>query len=208
VRRSEWIEKAIRNGLNDREAAVAANLAQEAGARWDPEPEPAEALTHAELDAIGSAAILAWSAANPGPEAPLAAGRAAVAKLRELAPQPAGPGRERKLAVPLLMCYRGVGGAGRVLYDIELIDGKRFRVRIDPDGDWVFRELLGYYNAPPAPAGWPAPTLAVPGKPETQPVGDHFSHIGDAWRGAYRGERACQFSGWWLPQPPDPPEMP
>jgi hypothetical protein len=188
--------------------------AEAAGARWEPEPEPAAELTRAELDAIGSAAIGAWHAADPGPDKPLAAGRAAVAKLRELSPrqQPAGPGRERKLAVPLRLIpsawptCRVEDAARRNILDVSTYKPGEIN---EPDESWTetdratLVELVDHYNAPPAPAGWSPPRLGRKGLPPAS-----FVHLWDGEDWVPVQPHEVEDDDRWLPQPPPPPEAP
>jgi hypothetical protein len=205
VRRSEWIEKAIRNGLNDREAAVAANLAQEAGARWEPEPEPAAEMPAEAMAVLREETALLRGSCRVDVVDDLI--HDIAARLAPLWPrqQPAGPARERKLAVPVLMHYRGVGGGDALVYDVEPAGGEKFRVRIDPAGEDVLHELVGSYNlaTPPAPAGWPAPRLGREGLPAKGLV-LWWNTVEWAW--LHVG--CIEPNDRWLPGPPPPPEAP
>jgi hypothetical protein len=206
VRRSEFATAYGEGATLDAEAA---------GARWEPEPEPAAELPTEVAAKIGDVCYdVATRDVRHHWTDYACAMRAALAPLWPR-PQPAGPGRERRLAVPLRLIpsawptCRVEDAARRNILDVSTYKPGEIN---EPDESWTetdratLVELVNHYNAPPAPAaGWPAPTLAVPGKPATQPVGDHLRHIGGAWRWAHRGERACH---WWLPQPPPPPKAP
>jgi hypothetical protein len=117
--------------------------------------------------------------------------------------QPAGPGRERRLAVPLWMAARGTGAAGRKLFDLLTADDRSVRLRLDPGDAMVIVELVNHYNAPPSPADWPAPRRGREGLP---PAGKVHLWDGEDWVAVRT--RAVEGDGRWLPQPPPPPEAP
>jgi hypothetical protein len=79
----------------------------------------------------------------------------------------------------------------------------------EPDESWTetdratLVELVDHYNAPPAPAGWPAPRMGREGLP---PAGKVHLWDGEDWVAVRT--RAVEGDGLWLPQPPPPPEMP
>jgi hypothetical protein len=193
VRRSEFATAYGEGATLDAEAA---------GARWEPEPAaglPAEALAEIETGIEDYLEV--------GGELRMALVNSIADRLAPLwpRPQPAGPGCERRPRVPVLMLFRGFGASGRLLYDIWPAGEPTFRMRIDPDGDLIIRELLDYYNAPPAPAGWPAPRLGREGL-LADPEAEMLYWDGKAWLRCVAED--IRDEDWWLPQPPPPPVAP
>jgi hypothetical protein len=180
---------------------LAADRAEAAGARWEPEPEPA-----AELPAEVRKAILGvfggWVFATLWTDK-------VCARLAPLWPrqQPAGPGRERRLAVPLVMTsVEGAiwDGNGNLVLDASLGWERREKIgslkTTNPD---TLSELVNHYNAPPAPAGWPAPRLGRKGLPPAS-----YVHLWDGEDWMLVQPHEVEDDGLWLPQPPPPPVAP
>jgi hypothetical protein len=199
VRRSEFVTAYGEGATLDAEAA---------GARWEPEPEPAAELP---TEASGRLWDLFHEALEPdilSPREPTVM-RKLLAAVASVWPrwQPAGPGRERKLAVPLVMTsVEGAiwDGNGNLVLDASLGWKRLGKIgslkTTNPD---TLSELVNHYNAPPAPAGWPAPRLGRAGLPL-----DGSVHLwnGKDWVAARPHE--VEHDDLWLPRPPPPPEAP
>jgi hypothetical protein len=205
VRRSEFVELLTSTTVPMRTVLEAAEAA---GARWEPEPEPAAELP---TEASGRLWDLFHEALEPdilSPREPTVM-RKLLAAVASVWPrwQPAGPGRERRLAVPLVMTsVEGAiwDGNGNLVLDASLGWERREKIgslkTTNPD---TLSELVNHYNAPLAPAGWPAPRLGREGLPEKGMV-LWWSTV--EWVSLHAG--SIDPNDWWLPQPPPPPEAP
>jgi hypothetical protein len=188
---------------------LAADRAESAGARWEPEPEPAAEMPaelhrqvwHAIRDSVyrpnvyDDARLLAEEVTS------------ALAPLFNCRQPPAGPGRERKLAVPLVMTsVEGAiwDGNGNLVLDASLGWERREKIgslkTTNPD---TLSELVNHYNAPPAPAGWPAPRLGREGLPAKGLV-LWWNTVEWAW--LHVG--CIEPNDRWLPGPPPLPKAP
>lgn len=203
MRRSQFVEEALAAGAPRGAAERLARRAEAAGARWEPEEPAAQTKLPADVEAVirrEMQYLSGWADTLCAALAPLWP-----------AQQPAGPARQRRLAVPL----RVFPGRNRVGATVRDDDGKKV---LDASAYDLWREddeaglleLVRVYNAPPAPAGWPAPTLAVPGDEASQPpVGELVLYWEDTgWFGARRFSFDKPWSRWWMPSPPLPPELP